>query len=69
MTGMAQITAMARVQSLAWELLHAMGAAKKKKKGSQPGRCYGTSSAPGLLQARGEAKKKKKKEVNQDEVL
>ena len=29
---MALITAVARVQYLAWELLHAMGTAKKKKK-------------------------------------
>jgi len=31
-TAVALVTAMARVQSLTWELLHAAGAAKKGKK-------------------------------------
>ena len=31
-TAVAQVFAVVRVQSLAWELLHAMGEAKKKKK-------------------------------------
>ena len=31
-TAVAQVFAVVRVQSLAWELLHAMGEAKKKKR-------------------------------------